>query len=105
MARMTTTDSWTIEGAQMDALDLNLAQQHITKAQKEGRYSGPTDPLAHLRYNQLVIDSTSGLVPTLAGMLAFGTDPERWLRASCGIDIAEFSSNTPTTKSLTLSIR
>lgn len=84
----------------MDALDLNLAQQHITKAQKEGRYSGPTDPLAYLRYNQLVIDSTSGLVPTLAGMLAFGTDPERWLRASCGIDIAEFSSNTPTTKSL-----
>lgn len=100
VARIVTTDSWPIEGAQLDALDMTLVQRHITTAQSEGRYSGPITPLAYLRHNQLVMDSASGTVPTLAGILAFGTEPERWLRASCGIDIAEFRSNSSTTKSL-----
>lgn len=95
--RVTFTDRQPVSGTQLEALDLTLVQRHIATA--ESRYSGPADPVAFLRRHNLVIDIGGELVPTLASLLAFSNEPERWLPAS-GIDVAQYTDNTRRTSSL-----
>ena len=94
------SDRQPIDGARIDDLDLTLVQRHIANAQSEGRYGEPADPVAYLRRHSLVIDMAGTPVPTLTGLLSFSPEPERWLPACSGIDVAEFSGNTPRTTDL-----
>jgi predicted HTH transcriptional regulator len=93
------TDSQPVAGVRLDDLDMTLVQRHIATAQNQGRYNGPMEPLAYLRRHHCVVDVNGTLVPTLAGVIAFSPEPERWLPAS-GIDVAEFSSSTLRTTNL-----
>jgi predicted HTH transcriptional regulator len=94
------SDRQPVEGARIEDLDLTLVQRHITNAQSEGRYGEPTEPLEYLRRHHLVIDVAGTPVPTLTGLLTFAPEPERWLTASSGIDVAEFTGITPRTTDL-----
>jgi predicted HTH transcriptional regulator len=59
----------------------------MRQGNETGRYAGPLDPHAYLlRYGGIVADSEE-FHPTVAGVLAFSHEPDRWLTAS-GIDIA-----------------
>lgn len=98
--RTTPSDSQPVQDARLDDLDMSLVQRHIAAAQSERRYSGPADPLPFLRRHSLVVDLAGMPTPTLTGLLAFANEPERWLPASSGIDIAQFSGSTPRTTSL-----
>jgi predicted HTH transcriptional regulator len=97
--RTLSPDTQPIAGVQLDDLDMTLVQRHIATAQNQGRYSGPLEPLMYLQRHHCVVDVGGTLVPTLAGVIAFSPEPERWLPAS-GIDVAEFSSSTPRTTNL-----
>ncbi len=93
-------DRQPIEGAQLADLDLTLVQRHIKTMQGEGRFSELSDPIAYLRRHHLIVDYAGEVVPTLAGLLAFCPEPERWLSASCGIDIFEFNTATSANKTM-----
>jgi predicted HTH transcriptional regulator len=99
--RTQTTDNAPIPGAQLTHLDLARVQQHIIAAQERGRYAGSSDSIEYLAQQQCIIDVDDALVPTLAGILAFAGDPERWLPGTSGIDLAQFSGSDP--RSTTLS--
>lgn len=93
-------DSEPVSEARLHDIDMTLVQRHIAKAQSEGRYHGASDPLSYLRRHHGVADLNGAPVPTLAGLLAFCAEPEQLLPASSGIDIAEFSSGSARTTSL-----
>lgn len=93
-------DRQPIEDAQLADLDLTLVQRHIATAQGEGRYGEPSDPVTYLRRHHLITDLAGEAVPTLTGLLTFCPEPERWLPACSGIDIAEFSGTTSRTTTL-----
>lgn len=68
-------------------LDLALVTQIMRQGNETRRYAGPLDPRSYLvRYGGVVPDGEQ-LHPTVAGVLAFTQEPDRWLTAS-GIDIA-----------------
>ena len=98
--RTQTTDNAPIPGAQLTHLDLARVQQHITAAQERGRYAGSSDSIEYLVQQQCVIDVDGALVPTLAGILTFAGDPERWLPGTSGIDLAQFSGSDPRSTTL-----
>ena len=84
------TDRQPVIGATLDDLNMAAVGRHILIAQERGRYEGSAEPLDYLRQFSGLIDIDGTAVPTLASILMFATEPERWLTA-CGADIAQFS--------------
>src|SRR5690348_16013929 len=83
-------DRQPVIGATLDDLDMAIVRRHILTAQERGRYEGSADPLDYLRQFSGIVDVDGTTVPTLASVLMFAAEPERWLTA-CGADIAQFS--------------
>jgi len=81
-----------VPGVTFDDLDIALVETTIRAGLDSGRYSGPRDPRAYLRRFGGVVADGLVLHPTVAGVLAFTHEPERWLTAS-GIDIALYRSD------------
>ncbi|MDQ2995536.1 MAG: hypothetical protein M3R61_00550 [Chloroflexota bacterium] len=76
-----------VPGAELGDLNLAFVEEVMSAGAKTGRYNGSPDPHAYLlRYGGIVKDGST-LHPTVAGVMAFTSEPERWLSAS-GIDIA-----------------
>ena len=73
-------------------LDLELVTKTMQSGYDLGRYKGPIDPETYLLRFGGVIKVDSALLPTVAGVLAFTHEPDRWLTAS-GIDIATYSQD------------
>jgi len=84
------TDRQPVIGVTLDDLDMATVRRHILIAQERGRYEGSPEPLDYLRQFSGLLDVDGVVVPTLASVLMFATEPERWLTA-CGVDIAQFS--------------
>ena len=81
-----------VPGTQFDDLDLALVESTMRNGTELGRYKGPLDARTYLmRFGGIVQDGAM-LYPTVAGVLAFTHEPERWLTAS-GIDIALYRSD------------
>jgi predicted HTH transcriptional regulator len=81
-----------VPNAHFTDLDLALVEQTMRQGSETGRYTGPLDPRACLaRYGGVSADGEA-LHPTVAGVLAFTHEPERWLTAS-GIDIALYRAD------------
>jgi ATP-dependent DNA helicase RecG len=84
-------DRQVVPGAVLDDIDLDLVARIITAAIDLGRDPGPREPVAYLeRYGGAATDGDTRR-PTVAGMLAYGREPDRWLPGS-GIDIAAFAT-------------
>lgn len=90
--RQLTTESQHVAGAHLDDLDLALVQRHIAAAYERSRLSQILDPLVFLRRYHGVIERNGELLPTLAGLLTFANEPERWIDAA-GVDVAEFKGS------------
>ncbi len=73
-------------------LNLDLVAETIKAASELGRHTGISTPMEYLeRFNGIVNDGDQ-LRPTVAGMIAYGHEPDRWL-SNNGIDIALFSTD------------
>jgi predicted HTH transcriptional regulator len=97
------TERQSIAGALLSDINLNLVREHIDTAIKRRGYDGPTEPDQYLlAHGCLLRDDEGALVPTLAGIVAFGREPHRHVSV-CGIDIAQFSGPSPNTNDLVLS--
>src|SRR5688500_7112606 len=71
-----------VSGATLDDLDLKLVERHIEQARSGGRLLRPDDAdsvESFLRYHRCVISLDGQTVPSSAGILFFGRDPQRWL--------------------------
>lgn len=76
----------------LDDLDLDLVARTIAAAVDLGRDPGPRDVLEYLeRYNG-VARVGEVLRPTVAGIIAYGREPDRWVPGT-GIDIAAFTTD------------
>lgn len=80
-----------VTGMTLDALDMSLVQRVMHHARSLGRYTGAEQALDYLlRYGGLeMVDGEA--IPTVAGVLAFAYEPDRWLTFS-GIDVGLFGS-------------
>ena len=97
------TERQSISGALLSDVNLNLVREHIDTAIKRRGYDGPTEPEEYLiEHGCLRRDDQGVLIPTLAGIVAFGREPHRYVSVS-GIDIAQFSGPRPNTNDLVLS--
>ena len=84
-----------VAGVTFDDLSLNLVREHLQVAVERRDYNGTTDPVEYLLQHQAIVEGPDGmLLPTLAGILAFAREPDRWVSAS-GIDVAQFSGPLP----------
>jgi predicted HTH transcriptional regulator len=80
-----------IADATPEDLNLNLVSTHIEVAIERRGYDGPSNLVEYLlQHHAVVQDDTGNIQPTLAGILAFSREPDRWTSAS-GIDVAQFS--------------
>lgn len=84
-------DRQIVPDASLDDLDLDLVTRTIQAATDLARDPGPRDPIEYLERYGGAMREDDQLLPTVAGMLTFGHEPDRWLPGS-GIDIAAFSS-------------
>lgn len=90
----TSADGHPVPGATIDDLDMTMIQRHIANARERGRLIGPNEPVAFLQRHHGVVEVGRQLVPTVAGLLMFTEEPERWLDAN-GVDVAQFRSDRP----------
>jgi ATP-dependent DNA helicase RecG len=97
------TERQLVQGALVSDINLNLVRNHIDTAIKRRGYDGPTEPEEYLVEHGCLLRGDDGaLTPTLAGIVAFGREPQRHVSV-CGIDIAQFSGPRPNTTDLVLS--
>lgn len=97
------TERQSIASALLSDVNINLVREHIDTAIKRRGYSGPTEPEDYLiAHGCLLRDDRGELIPTLAGIVAFGREPHRHVSV-CGIDIAQFSGPRPNTNDLVFS--
>ena len=69
-----------IPGAALNDLDLRLVERHMEQASSQGRLRAEegSTPVAFLLYHRCITGEEQQL-PTVAGMLFFGRNPQRWL--------------------------
>ena len=97
------TERRVVAGARLDDLNINCVRDHIANAIKLRGYDGSTNPLEYLLRHGGVVESAAGsFVPALVGVLAFATEPERFIDAA-GVDIAQFSGPHPHSTALVFS--
>jgi ATP-dependent DNA helicase RecG len=91
--------------AHFDDLDLTLVERTIRSGSQLDRYRGALDPRSYLLRFGGVVALGDELRPTVAGVLAFAREPERWLTAS-GIDVAIYREDrTLPTRSKVIQMR
>ena len=84
------TERQSVPSALLSDINLNLVREHIDTAIKRRGYDGPTEPEEYLiEHGCLLRDDGGTLSPTLAGIVAFGREPHRYVSV-CGIDIAQY---------------
>lgn len=83
-------DRYPVQQADLADLDLELVKETIQFGRETQRYSGDIEPLAYLEREHAI----SNQKPTIAAILAFTHEPDRWIPSS-GIDIAIHRTDTP----------
>jgi ATP-dependent DNA helicase RecG len=71
-----------VVGATIDDLDMQIVDRHIDQARAGGRLIRPDEAssvMGFLLYHRCAVQVDDQTLPTHAGMLFFGRDPQRWL--------------------------
>ncbi|HEX6287898.1 MAG TPA: ATP-binding protein [Herpetosiphonaceae bacterium] len=75
-----TFDQTPVVTTTLDDLDLQAVAQHLDYARTQGRYRGEAiDPIDFLIEQRAVVEIESAVIPTVAGILFFGKQPQRHL--------------------------
>lgn len=82
-------DQHRVPRATLRDLDMDHIREHIAEALARGRYAGTDDPIPFLLQHQALVDDGHESTPTAAGVLMFGTDPQR-LMPHAMVDLARF---------------
>jgi ATP-dependent DNA helicase RecG len=90
MAEQQLTERRPVAGSRIEDLDLDLVRRHIRTAVERRGYEGTGDPIAYLQRYHCLAGESDVLRPTIAGLLVFAAEPDRWLDTA-GVDIAQFS--------------
>src|SRR4051794_39981112 len=73
-------DTVPVVGAGVGDLDLDAVARHVVHAVSSDRYDGgQIEPLDFLREMRCVVEKEGELVPTLSGLLMFGTRPQNFV--------------------------
>jgi predicted HTH transcriptional regulator len=80
-----------VPGVTLDDLDISQITHIIQNARELGRYEGTDNVLDYLERYHGIEHVDGQIVPTVAGVLAFAREPDRWLTFS-GIDVGLFGS-------------
>ncbi len=80
-----------VMGARADMIDMDKVQAHVGRAVELKRYDGVTDPLAYLLHRECMVRVNDVLVPTLAGLLCFGRNPQELIRWAV-VDLGHYRS-------------
>lgn len=76
----TTFDQTPVVTTTLEDLDLQAVVQHLDYARMQGRYRGDAaDPVTFLMEQRAVVEIESAVIPTVAGILFFGKQPQRHL--------------------------
>jgi ATP-dependent DNA helicase RecG len=87
-----TPDSRPVYNATLDLLDLERVAAHITSATDRGRYPRRVEPIQYLLDKRCVIALADQLVPTMAGILCFGRNPQATFPMAV-VDIGHYRGN------------
>lgn len=71
-----------VQGARIEDLDMQLAERHVEQARAGGRLLRPEEfetIEGFLSYHRCMVEVDGSFLPTHAGILFFGRDPQRWL--------------------------
>lgn len=92
-------DAIPVGGASLEDLDLQAVQAHMATAlgndKLDAEHFNPSKPLAFLDRYRGVLQRGDTLVPTLAGVLVFGRDPQRWIENAV-VALGHFPGLVPT---------
>ena len=90
----TTFDQTPVVGATLEDLDLRDVEQHIAYSRDQGRYQGSaTEPVPFLIEQHAAAEIEKAIIPTVAGLLFFGTHPQRFLPYAT-TKLAHYRTNT-----------
>jgi predicted HTH transcriptional regulator len=93
-AHLRSADSQPIRSATLADIDLDRVAAHIAQATTRGRYSGTQEPLQYLQRQRCVATIDGELHATLAGILCFGENPQRFFPHAV-VDIGHYSGSEP----------
>ena len=75
-----TFDQSPVIGASLEDLDLVEVEQHLTACRERGRYNGTaSEPLEFLVEQRAVVEIERTVFPTVAGIMFFGHQPQRFM--------------------------
>ncbi len=75
-----TFDQTPVIGATLEDIDLRDVEQHIRYSHEQSRYQGlATEPIPYLLEHHAVAEIEKATIPTVAGILFFGLQPQRFL--------------------------
>jgi ATP-dependent DNA helicase RecG len=91
-------DGFPVATASIDDLDLHLVARHIAEALESGRLDeDPDSPSAFLERYRCVVMRDGALVPTLAGILMFGRQPQFFF-PHADVGLGHFPGTVPDTE-------
>lgn len=90
-------DRQPVLAAPINAIEEERVRLHLQRARDNGRAADTDDPWEYLLETGGMVEHAGERYPTLAGILAFSSQPIRWV-PNCGVRIGHFSGSTPTTQ-------
>lgn len=93
-------DGFPVANATLDDLDMRLVATHIESTLKRDKFDhgevSPTDPLAFLERYRCVVRQNDVLMPTMTGILIFGTRPQYFF-PHADVGLGHFPGTVPST--------
>lgn len=93
-------DAFPVAGSSVDDLDMQAVVGHLQSARErekvEREFASPHDPLMFLQHYRCVVEREGGLAATMAGILLFGKQPQRWL-PHADVGLGHFPGTVPST--------
>ena len=89
ITKLHSVDNLPIRGTSLEMIDLGRVTTHIREASRRGRYRGTDEPYEYLETHGCVARDEGGLLPTLAGIVCFGRNPQAVLPRAV-VDIGHY---------------
>lgn len=89
ITKLHSVDNLPVRGTTIDLIDMTKVATHIREATRRGRYRGTDNPLEYLESHGAIARDEGELLPTLAGIVCFGKNPQAVLPRAV-VDIGHY---------------